>query len=252
VATDTPDFSPLAERYAASRPTYPAELYDWLATECARHALAWDCGTGSGQAARDLAARFERVVGTDPSGEQLRFAPRHPRIEWRVARAEASGLEAQSVDLISAAAAAHWFEPAAFGAEVRRVAARPSALLAVWTYHVGIAEPPVDELLRHLYWDILQPYFASGARLVDERYATLTLPGSPVAAPHFTLKASWGKEQFVGYLESWSGFDAYRRRHGDELLDATRAEIDRIWAGHSTLELRWPIFLRAQRIGGSP
>jgi SAM-dependent methyltransferase len=252
VATDTPDFSPLAERYAASRPTYPAELYDWLATECARHALAWDCGTGSGQAARDLAARFERVVGTDPSSEQLRFAPRHPRIEWRVAPAEASGLEAASADLITAAAAVHWFDLAAFGAEVLRVAARPSSLLAVWTYHAGIAEPPVDRLLHHLYWDILQPYFASGARLVDARYATLVLPGSPIAAPSFTMKAAWRKEQFVGYLESWSGFAAYRRQHGDALFDAARQEVDRIWAGRSTIDLRWPLFVRAQRIPGSP
>ena len=56
-----PDFSPLAATYARSRPTYPAALYEWLAGLVERRELAWDCATGSGQAALGLAAHFARV-----------------------------------------------------------------------------------------------------------------------------------------------------------------------------------------------
>jgi hypothetical protein len=38
-------FSTASGRYAAHRPDYPAELFDWLASPCQRHDLAWDCTT---------------------------------------------------------------------------------------------------------------------------------------------------------------------------------------------------------------
>lgn len=39
-----------AKQYAATRPAYPPELFDFIASKTARHDLAWDVGTGSGQA----------------------------------------------------------------------------------------------------------------------------------------------------------------------------------------------------------
>jgi SAM-dependent methyltransferase len=243
-----PDFSPLAERYAVGRPTYPLRLYEWLAGLVERREAAWDCATGSGQAARDLVAHFGRVFATDASADQLRFAPAHPRIELRVAPAEASGLETASVDLVTVAAAAHWFDLPAFGAEARRVA-RPGGVLAVWTYHAGIAEPPAGELLGPFYWELLQPYFAPGARLADERYETLELPGEPIPAPRFTMTARWRRDRFVAYLESWSGVAAYRRARGEDPVALVRDEIDRLWEGpEREIEMRWPLFVRAQRL----
>jgi hypothetical protein len=52
-----PDFSPVAERYVRARPTYPDALFEWLANEAPALDVAWDCATGSGQAAQSLAAR---------------------------------------------------------------------------------------------------------------------------------------------------------------------------------------------------
>ena len=46
----------------------------------------------------------------------------HPRVEYRVATAEESGLESKSVDLITVAQALHWFDLERFEAEARRVA----------------------------------------------------------------------------------------------------------------------------------
>lgn len=67
-------FSSASERYAAYRPDYPAALFAWLAGQCAEQELAWDCATGSGQAALGLAPHFRRVVATDASAEQIRHA----------------------------------------------------------------------------------------------------------------------------------------------------------------------------------
>ena len=49
-------FSSASDRYAAYRPDYPAALFAWLAGLCAEHDLAWDCATGSGQAAQEAGA----------------------------------------------------------------------------------------------------------------------------------------------------------------------------------------------------
>jgi len=70
-------FSPLASVYSESRPTYPAALLDFVAGLCTGHGAVWDCACGSGQAAIDLAARFDKVFATDASAKQIAGARPH-------------------------------------------------------------------------------------------------------------------------------------------------------------------------------
>src|SRR5699024_2347975 len=107
--------------------------FDRLAALAPARRLAWDCATGNGQAALPLAERFERVVATDASAAQIEHATPHPRVEYRVALAEASGLPDRVADLVTVAQAAHWLDLDRFYGEVRRVAA-PGAALALWGY----------------------------------------------------------------------------------------------------------------------
>jgi methylase of polypeptide subunit release factors len=74
---ESPDYSSFAKGYAESRPRYPAELFSYLASLVGRRSLAWDCATGSGQAALELVKHFNRVIATDVSGEQIRHAAQH-------------------------------------------------------------------------------------------------------------------------------------------------------------------------------
>ena len=69
-------FSGVAGAYAGLRPRYPDRLFAWLAEFVDRRELAWDCGTGNGQAAVALADYFERVIGTDASAAALEEEPR--------------------------------------------------------------------------------------------------------------------------------------------------------------------------------
>ncbi len=100
-------FAKVAANYAGFRPTYPPALFAWLTQAAAGHELAWDCGCGSGQASIALADYFQRVVATDASAEQIARAAAHPKIEFRVAGADASGLANHSADLITVAQALH-------------------------------------------------------------------------------------------------------------------------------------------------
>ena len=72
-------------------------------------------------------------VATDASEEQIRHAQAHPRVEYRVAIAHASGLPPHSADLVTVAQALHWFDLPPFYAEVRRVL-RPGGIVAAWCY----------------------------------------------------------------------------------------------------------------------
>jgi hypothetical protein len=63
------------------------------------------------------------VEATDASSEQLRHAMPHPRITYRRAQADASGLETASANVVSVAQALHWLPHDRFYAEVTRVLA---------------------------------------------------------------------------------------------------------------------------------
>ena len=70
-------FSAVAGDYAAARPEYPSALFDWIASVAPSPGLCWEAGCGSGQATRDLAARFGRVNATDPSAAQIALVRRN-------------------------------------------------------------------------------------------------------------------------------------------------------------------------------
>jgi ubiquinone/menaquinone biosynthesis C-methylase UbiE len=103
-------FSKQAPGYAKFRPRYPQKLFDYLGSIAPTRQLAWDCGTGNGQAAVGLASVFERVIATDASDKQIANAGSHQRVEYRVAPAENSEIGSESIDLIMVAQALHWFD----------------------------------------------------------------------------------------------------------------------------------------------
>jgi len=186
---EVPDFSSMAREYAAARPLYPPELFDWLASSVRDRDVAWDTATGSGQAALGLATHFARVIATACSPGQLQHAMEHPRIEYRVAAAEESGLAAASVDLAAAAAAIHWFDLDRFYTEVGRVVRR-GGVLAVWNVK-RVGPRALEQVLWPFYRDVVGPHFAPGARMVDAGYTGLALPGKDLAVPPFQASVRW-------------------------------------------------------------
>jgi ubiquinone/menaquinone biosynthesis C-methylase UbiE len=168
-------FSATAAAYAQHRPTYPPEVVDFLARSCLDPDVAWDCGCGSGQLSVLLADRFQHVLATDLSGQQLANARQHPRVEYRLGSAEASGLTGKSVDLAVAAQAAHWFDLPAYYAEVRRVT-KPGGIIALITYGNMVAEQTVLQVLHHFYKDVTGPYWPPGRKHVEDGYRSFAFP----------------------------------------------------------------------------
>lgn len=248
-APGVPDFSLVAKDYAAGRPGYPEDLFDWLATTVApARDIAWDAATGSGQAAWGLAHRFDRVIATDISAEQLRHARQHPRIDYRVARSEASGLPDASVDLAVSAAAAHWFDLPRYYDELRRVV-RPGGVAVAWTYHVAHVDPPLDTILWRFYKDVLGPYYPPNVRLVDDRFAGIQLPGRELTAPALHATVRWSARQVAQFAASWSSVPGYIAATGADPIPELEAAVAAAFGGPDVVrELHFPLYIRAARL----
>jgi SAM-dependent methyltransferase len=237
-------FSGHAADYASYRPRYPDELYAWLASIAPARDVAWDCATGSGQAAVGLAPYFRTVIATDASAEQLANAVPCDNVHYRMATAEASGLDDHNVNLTTVAQAVHWFRRDAFYAEVRRVLV-PDGVIAVWTYGLAMVNPELDEAIRHLYYDVVGPYWDFERTLVDEGYRTLEFPFEEIPAPQFLMSAQWSIDHLLGYLGTWSAVKRYQRAHGRDPVRDTEPEIRRAWGdGHTVRTVHWPLFMR--------
>lgn len=238
-------FSNVAQDYARHRPLYPASLYEWLAAESSAHALAWDCATGNGQAAHGLAEHFQGVIATDASEQQIAAAPPHPKIVFKVASAESSGLPDASIDLICVAQAAHWFDMPAFNLEAARVA-RPGALVALIAYKLCQTVPEVDRLIAEAYYGELERHWAPERALIDEGYASLAFPFPPVAAPAMEMRAHWSADQLLGYLNTWSGIRALNQAEGRDLVAEWAPQIRAAW-GDGQRPVVWPLTVKAGR-----
>src|SRR5215471_13440479 len=99
------NFSSQSDQYAKYRPTYPRDLFDYLNFIVPNKQNAWDCGTGNGQVAYELAKTFENVFATDISEAQLDNAIQADNIIYSIQPAEKTNFENNLLDLIVVAQA---------------------------------------------------------------------------------------------------------------------------------------------------
>jgi ubiquinone/menaquinone biosynthesis C-methylase UbiE len=244
-------FSDVAGRYADFRPRYPAQLFDYLA-ELAGQSLAWDCAAGTGQATIDLARRFDRVIATDASAEQIAAAEPIANVEYRVATAEESGLPDRCADLIAVAQALHWFNLDQFYAEVRRVL-RPGGVLAVWAYGINEVDGnTINEIVQDFYSNIVGPYWPPERKFVEEGYRTLPFPFTELQPPRFEMQTRWTLDQLLGYFSTWSATNRYVKAKGENPLDALAESLRHFWGDEQSPRLiTWPVSVRVGRASGT-
>ncbi len=241
-------FSGVSAAYAAFRPRYPAALFEFLAQVAPARGDAWDAGTGSGQAAIGLARHFNHVIATDASSAQLEHATPDPRISYRVATAEASGLDDVSVDLVTAAQALHWFDRTRFWTEAQRVL-RPGGVVAVWTYVLFEIAPPIDAIIRRFYRSVVGPFWPPERRITEERYQTIEFPFSEFVAPTFVIEQAVTLDDAAGYIRTWSATRAFVKQRGEDPVDALINQLAPAWGAPQQSRLaRWPVTMRVGRV----
>jgi SAM-dependent methyltransferase len=150
-------FSSKVTDYAASRPDYPAPLFESLRVQCNLHpgAMVADIGAGTGLLTQGFLARGYNVTAIEPNAA-MRTAADQLLARYRAYRstdgaAESIPMATASVDLITAAQAFHWFDIENARTEFLRVL-RPDAKVAlIWNDRV-LTEPlhgALDEVFSH-------------------------------------------------------------------------------------------------------
>jgi SAM-dependent methyltransferase len=235
-------FSKQAADYAKFRPKYPQELFDYLGSIAPSRRLAWDCGSGNGQAAVGLVSVFDRVIATDASEKQISNAQAHERVQYRVAPAETSGLESGTVDLIMVAQALHWFDSDRFYVEAQRVL-KPNGVLAASAYLFAHIEPAIDAVVNQYYSEVVGPFWAPERRLV-ENFAEIPFPFREIDPPKFEMSVHWDLDHLVGYLRTWSATQRFIAAKGTDPLEQISDELRAVWGDpQRTRKVRWPLTL---------
>ena len=236
-------FSAQASDYAKFRPGYPSELFEYLGSVAPSRTLAWDCATGNGQAAVELAEVFDRVIATDASEKQITNAQRYVRVEYRVATAENSSLQSGTVDLIMVAQALHWFDLERFYAETRRVL-KPDGVLTASAYNLLHIAPAIDEVVNRYYYEVVGPFWPPERKLV-EQFANLPFPFHEIASPKFEMKVRWNLDHLIGYLRTWSSTQRFIAAKGSDPLEQITDQLRSVWGTpEQTRRATWPMTLR--------
>ncbi len=239
-------FSRQAGGYARHRPTYPGQLFSFLASQVHVPATCWDCATGNGQAAVALADHFDQVIASDASAAQIAEAAVHPKVNYRVATAERSGLDANSIDLLTVGQAFHWFDQGAFFSEAKRVL-RPNGVLALWCYEICEVSEACDMLIGRLYTDIVGEFWLPERALIEQGYDGVDLPGEAIDAPEFDMSLDWTAADMLGYLRTWSAAKRYEAVHGTDPVEQIEALLHEAW-GLDARRVSWPLKLKISRV----
>lgn len=242
-------FTQGGQAYARHRPDYPPELAATLAQLVAQPRVALDVGCGNGQLTVQLAQHVDQVIGIDPSQDQIDHAESRANIRYLCAPAEQLPLPDQSVDLITAAQAAHWFDMPAFCAEVQRVA-RPGAVVALITYGVlHVDDPEIDRIVQGFYTRVIGPYWPAERRHVENGYRELYFPFRELEVPAMAIRRRWDLQELVGYVGTWSAVKAAERVLGSSAMLEFGQRLEQVW-GHADVKrgITWPLAVRAGRM----
>ena len=245
-------FSNQANAYAKYRPGYPIELFEYIISFVENKITAWDCATGNGQAAAVLSGYFKKIIATDISEAQLQNAVQKDNISYQISPAEKTHFADNSFDLITVATAYHWFDHKPFYKEATRVG-KNDCVVAVWAYTALISKDEnLNKLYQHFYQKIIKPYWEPERRYVDEEYETVPFDFKPLPSKTFYSTYQWTKDQFKGYIETWSAVQKYKKVNGESPLLQIAKELDQTWPDNEIKEVCFSIHLRMGRIEKPP
>ena len=241
------NFSSQSDKYVKYRPTYPLDFFEYLNSIVANKQNAWDCGTGNGQVAYELAKTFDNVFATDISRTQIDNALREANITYSLQPAERTNFDDEQFDLIIIAQAIHWFDFERFYAEVRRTA-RENALICVVGYgRIKISEE-IDRAIANFYENVIGTYWDKERRYIDEDYKTIPFPFKEIRTPGFVNILNWTLEHLIGYLNTWSAVKHFINKNRHNPIDDLQSELEQHWEKGQTKKVHFPLLLRVGQI----
>ena len=239
-------FDEAAERYDRARPGYPPAVFDDLAelAGAGPGCRVLEIGPGTGQATVPLAERGCWIVavelGAGLAAVARRKLARFPRVEVVVAAFEDWPLPPEPFDLVLAATAFHWIDPAVRVAKAADALRPGGALAVIATHHVAGGDHGFFADVQACYrrWD---PQTTPGFRLptaaeVPMRGDELDRSGrfGPVTFRRHQWELPYSTAAYLELLRTYSGHLAMAPEACDGLLACIADLIDRRHGGRIT------------------
>ena len=240
------NFSNQAESYLKFRPSYPPQLFEFILKDLKRKTAAWDCATGNGQTALELAKSFSMVFATDISQQQLDNAYNSDKIYYSLQPAEETIFASNAFDLITVSQALHWFQFDKFYKEVKRVA-KPNARIAVWMYALLRINPEIDQIIDQYHFKTLEKYWDDERKFVDQHYRTIPFPFKEIECPPFQIENEWTLKELKGYLNTWSAVQKFVDVNGYSPVDDLIKKIKPLWENEK-MKIIFPVYMRMGQI----
>lgn len=104
----------------------------------------------------------------------------------------------------------------------------------------------LDEIIGHLYHDILKGYWDAERKYIDEKYNTICFPFKEIPSPNFSITDSWTFDQLTGYLNTWSAINIYKAERNQDPLEIIFDDLVKAWV-EEFKAIRFPVLLRIGR-----
>jgi ubiquinone/menaquinone biosynthesis C-methylase UbiE len=204
----TARFSDRVENYVRYRPGYPAEVVDLLRTECGlqpKHLVA-DIASGTGIFTKMILENGNRVYAVEPNPE-MREAGRtllgtYDKLTSVAGTAEETTLPSASMDFVTAAQAAHWFDRDRARREFARILKPGGWCVLIWNER----RTATTRFLRD-YEELLLTYGTDYKEVRHERTTAVIhefFAPSPYQERVFDLRQQFDYEGSAGRLLSSS------------------------------------------------
>ncbi len=230
----TARFSDRVEDYVRYRPGYPPEVLDLLRAECGlrpSHAVA-DIASGTGMFTRLLLENGNSVFAVEPNAEMremgIRLLEPYNRLVSIAGTAEETTLGSASVDFVTAAQAAHWFDLPRARAEFARILRPEGWCVLIWNERRAETTPflrDYEQLLLTYGTDYKEVRHERTTAIIHEFFA-------PALADErvFDLRQQFDYQGLAGRLLSSS----YAPLEGHPSHAPMMRELQRIFRAHAT------------------
>lgn len=229
----TARFSDRVENYVRYRPGYPREVIELLQAECGLqpgHIVA-DIAFGTGAFTHLLLENGNSVFAVEPNPEmremgmhQLEFFERLVAI---AGTAEETTLRSASVDFVTAAQAAHWFDLPRARAEFARILRPEGWCVLIWNERRTTSTPflrDYEELLLTYGTDYKEVRHERTTAVIHEFFAP-----APYQERVFSIRQEFDYEGIAGRLLSSS----YAPLEGHPSHAPMMLELKRIFGAHA-------------------
>jgi hypothetical protein len=160
------------------------------------------------------------------------------------------------VDLVIVTEALHWFDLDTFYENVKHVLRKPGGVFAAVAYKLRpqVIEP-VNKVLDELYSEM---EWSPRVQWVEDEYTTIPFPFTPLmpaSTDHddvgrgedssFELTMDANLDEFLRYVETWSGTQTAVAKGLDPLNEERRRSFQEAWGSPEIVRrLRWPLVVR--------